>query len=90
MGTVAILTDTNSGFTQEEADAAGIFILPTPFSIDDVLYYVFCLPQFFKTALRMPKSVIIQQSEYRLMMSKTYLQFISQRVFLCINPVNSV
>jgi DegV family protein with EDD domain len=36
---VAILTDTNSGFTVEEAEEKGIYVLPTPFYIDDKLYY---------------------------------------------------
>ncbi len=36
---VAILTDTNSGFTAKEAESAGIFLLPTPFYIDERLYY---------------------------------------------------
>jgi DegV family protein with EDD domain len=36
---VAILTDTNSGFSNTEAEAAGIYLIPTPFYIDDRLYY---------------------------------------------------
>ncbi|MBQ5430491.1 MAG: DegV family protein [Lachnospiraceae bacterium] len=36
---VAILTDTNSGFTVEEAKEKGVYVLPTPFYIDDKLYY---------------------------------------------------
>lgn len=36
---VAILTDSNSGITQEEAKKIGIFVLPTPFYVDGKLYY---------------------------------------------------
>ena len=36
---VAILTDTNSGFSEAEAKEAGIFLLPMPFYIDEKLYY---------------------------------------------------
>ena len=36
---VAILTDTNSGITPEEAQKRGIFSIPTPFYINDKLYY---------------------------------------------------
>lgn len=34
----AIVTDSNSGFTKEEADKLGIFILPMPFTINGVEY----------------------------------------------------
>ncbi|MCR4732874.1 MAG: DegV family protein [Lachnospiraceae bacterium] len=36
---VAILTDTNSGFTVEDAEEKGIYVIPTPFYIEDKLYY---------------------------------------------------
>lgn len=36
---VAILVDSNSGITQEEAKKTGIHLLPMPFYIDDKLYY---------------------------------------------------
>ena len=39
MSKVAVLTDTNSGITQKEAEDWGIFVLPTPFYINDRLYY---------------------------------------------------
>ena len=39
MSKVAVLTDTNSGITQKEAEERGIFVLPTPFYINDRLYY---------------------------------------------------
>ena len=39
MGKVAILTDTNSGISPEEAKAHGIYVLPTPFYINDTLHY---------------------------------------------------
>lgn len=39
MGSVAILTDSNSGITPEEAKEHGVFVLPTPFYIDDKIYY---------------------------------------------------
>lgn len=36
---VAILTDSNSGITQEHARALGISVLPMPFYINDALFY---------------------------------------------------
>ena len=36
---VAILTDSNSGITQEQGRALGITVLPMPFYIDDKLFY---------------------------------------------------
>lgn len=38
MSKVAIITDSNSGFTQEEAKELGIFLLPMPFEIDGKNY----------------------------------------------------
>lgn len=39
MAKVAIITDTNSGMTMEEAKQLGIFLLPMPFNIDNETYY---------------------------------------------------
>ncbi len=39
MSRVAILTDSNSGISQDEAKKLGIYVLPTPFYINDKLYY---------------------------------------------------
>lgn len=39
MGKVAILTDTNSGISVKQASEYGVYVLPTPFYIDDQLYY---------------------------------------------------
>lgn len=39
MGKVAILTDSNSGISQEEAKQYGVYVLPMPFYINDKLYY---------------------------------------------------
>lgn len=39
MKRIAIVTDSNSGITQEEANQLGVFVLPMPFYIDDVLYF---------------------------------------------------
>lgn len=36
---VAIITDSNSGISQQEANAAGINVIPMPFYINDELYY---------------------------------------------------
>lgn len=38
MTRVAIVTDSNSGITQQEAEKLGIFVLPMPFYIDNKLY----------------------------------------------------
>ena len=39
MGKVAIVTDSNSGITQEESKKLGIHILPMPFYINGELFY---------------------------------------------------
>ncbi len=39
MSRIAIVTDSNSGVTQEEAKALGISVIPMPFYIDGQLYY---------------------------------------------------
>lgn len=39
MSKVAILTDSNSGITQEEAERAGIYVFPTPVYINDEVFY---------------------------------------------------
>ncbi|MBQ3665650.1 MAG: DegV family protein [Lachnospiraceae bacterium] len=39
MEKVAIITDSNSGITNEEAKEMGVFVLPMPFMIDDEEYY---------------------------------------------------
>lgn len=39
MGKVAIVTDSNSGITQEQGKEYGIYVIPMPFYIDGELYY---------------------------------------------------
>lgn len=39
MSKVAILTDSNSGITQEEAKEKGIYVFPTPVYINDEIFY---------------------------------------------------
>ena len=39
MKKIAIVADSNSGYTQEEARAAGIFLVPMPFYIDEEEYF---------------------------------------------------
>lgn len=39
MSKVAVMTDSNSGITQEEAKELGVFVLPMPFYIDEKMYY---------------------------------------------------
>lgn len=38
MKKIAVVTDSNSGITQQEAEQMGIFVLPMPFFINDELY----------------------------------------------------
>lgn len=38
MGKIAIVTDSNSGITQDEGRELGISVLPMPFYINDVMY----------------------------------------------------
>ncbi len=39
MSNIAIITDSNSGITQEQAEKLGIFVVPMPFMIEDETYY---------------------------------------------------
>lgn len=39
MSKIAILTDSNSGITQKEAEKLGVYVLPMPFMIDGETYY---------------------------------------------------
>ncbi len=39
MAKVAVVTDSNSGITQKQAEQLGIYVLPMPFFINDQLYY---------------------------------------------------
>lgn len=39
MGTIAVVTDSNSGITQEQAKELGIRVVPMPFYINNELYY---------------------------------------------------
>lgn len=39
MGNVVVMTDSNSGITQEEAKELGVVVLPMPFYFDDVMFY---------------------------------------------------
>ena len=38
MGKIAIVTDSNSGITQEQGRELGVYVLPMPFYINDVMY----------------------------------------------------
>ncbi|HIY18279.1 MAG TPA: DegV family protein, partial [Candidatus Blautia avistercoris] len=38
MGKTAVVTDSNSGITQKEADKLGITVLPMPFYLNENLY----------------------------------------------------
>ena len=39
MSKVAIVTDSNSGITQDRGKELGIYVLPMPFFIDEKIYY---------------------------------------------------
>ncbi len=39
MNKVAVMTDSNSGFTQQQAKEAGVYVLPMPFFINGETYY---------------------------------------------------
>ena len=39
MSKIAIMTDSNSGITQDESKELGVYVLPMPFYIDNKLYY---------------------------------------------------
>ena len=51
MSRVAIITDSNSGITQDEAEKMGIYVLPMPFMIDGMEYFEgisLSIPEFFE------------------------------------------
>lgn len=51
MSRIAIVTDSNSGVTQQEAKELGVFVLPMPFMIDEQEYFEginLDVPQFFE------------------------------------------
>lgn len=51
MRKVAVMTDTNSGILQEEADRLGIAVLPMPFIMDEITYFEnvdFTQKEFYK------------------------------------------
>lgn len=39
MSKIAVVTDSNSGLTQQEAEERGIFLLPMPFTIEGKEYF---------------------------------------------------
>lgn len=39
MGKIAVMTDSNSGITQKQAEEYGVFVIPMPFFIDEETYY---------------------------------------------------
>ena len=39
MAKIAVVTDSNSGLSQEQAKKLGIYVIPMPFNIDDRTYY---------------------------------------------------
>ena len=58
MGKVAIVTDSNSGITQEEGKKLGIHILPMPFYINGELFYediTLSQEEFYKNWQRMQR-----------------------------------
>ena len=58
MGKVAIVTDSNSGITQEESKKLGIHILPMPFYINGELFYediTLSQEEFYKNWQRMQR-----------------------------------
>ena len=58
MGKVAIVTDSNSGITQEESKKLGIHILPMPFYINGELFYediTLSQEEFYKKWQRMQR-----------------------------------
>lgn len=39
MGKIAVMTDSNSGITQKQAEEYGVYVIPMPFFIDEETYY---------------------------------------------------
>ena len=55
MGKIAIVTDSNSGITQEQAAKLGIYVLPMPFMINGEMFYEgvnLTHEEFFKCILK--------------------------------------
>ena len=38
MGKIAIVTDSNSGITQAQAEELGVYVIPMPFYINEKMY----------------------------------------------------
>ena len=38
MGKIAIVTDSNSGITQSQAEELGVYVIPMPFYINEKMY----------------------------------------------------
>lgn len=63
MVSVAIVTDSNSGITQKQAEEFGIFVLPMPFEIGGTMYYegITLTQQEFYNKLREDSSISTSQ-----------------------------
>lgn len=63
MSKVAVITDSNSGITQEAAAKMGIFVLPMPFTVDDKDYFedINLSQNEFYEMLKSDKSVMTSQ-----------------------------
>lgn len=63
MNKIAVVTDSNSGITQEQAKEIGVFVLPMPVIIDNEIYYEginIDRKQFYE---KLPKSTTISTSQ---------------------------
>ena len=62
MGKIAIVTDSNSGITQDQARELGISVIPMPFYINEKLYLegiTLSQEEFYEETLRMMRLFLL-------------------------------
>ena len=66
MSKIAVVTDTNSGITREEAKKLGVYLLPMPFIVDGTEYFegVTCTYEHFFEIYRIQHAVAIAFANY--------------------------
>ena len=69
MEKIAIVTDSNSGITQEEGRRLGVSVLPMPFYINDVMYlegdYASHRKSFMRNSRMMRRFLLHSQAQQR-------------------------
>lgn len=64
MGKIAIVTDSNSGITQAQAEELGVYVIPMPFYINEKMYLegvTLTQEEFMRSLRRMNRSPHLSQ-----------------------------